>query len=67
VSVVVVETVQAEIRDVEVLETVVVEVARADALSPAFVGDARGQGHVCEGPIAIVVEERRRGGWFVAA
>ena len=57
VTVVVVEDVLAEIGDEQIVETVVVVVADADALSPAGMNEAGFGGDIGEGAIAIVLEE----------
>ena len=54
-----IEPVPAEVGDVEILIAVVVEISRADALSPAFVGDARRDRHVAKRAASRVAEQRR--------
>ena len=65
VVVVAVETVLAEVGDVEVGPAIVIEVADDRTKSPAIVGDTGLRSDVREGAVVIVVEERgmRRGGF----
>ena len=57
VAVVVVQNILAEVGDEQIVPSVVVVVADANALSPAGVRDAGLRGHVGEGAVAIVAEE----------
>ena len=59
-----IQTVAAEVGDVDVLASVVVDIADADALAPAAIVEAGGFGDIAERAIAVVAIEggRRRGG-----
>ena len=57
VALVVIKTILAIVGDVQIVEAIVVVVARADALSPAGGAQAGFVGHVGEGAVVIVVKE----------
>src|SRR5207249_3213129 len=59
VAIVVVEPGGAEVRHEDVLPAIIVEVAHADARTPAVVRQARFQSDVGEGTVVVVVEEDR--------
>src|SRR4029077_19528559 len=59
VAIVVVENVLAEISDEQVVETVVVVIADADALAPARMDQSGLGGHVGEAAVTIVFEQMR--------
>jgi len=61
VAIVVIENIFAEVGDEEIVETVVVVIADADALSPAGVREAGFGGDIGESAVAIIFEEMRGG------
>src|SRR5271154_1924006 len=56
--VVVIQTVFAEVRDIDIWPTVIVIVGDSNAEAPPVVGDTRLRGNIREGAIVIIVKQR---------